>query len=189
MRLFRFLRANASYLIGLVAALGLGFALGDAGVLSAPMPSATPEPTVLVEPVGQIGEISVLPTTQIVWKYYFTLCGEEYESSVHPDITGLTLKDITDKYPGAKVLDMTSQKVVVQMRIDEYCPDHYVLVMTDQDVVCIFKTNPTTYESEQVMQLDIDTDALEESVRSALYAGIPFDSLEQIDAYLEDVES
>lgn len=189
MKLMKFLRGAASHIMLAVAGLGLGFALGSyLGVDTPNGPEITPPPAETADPVGQMGVVSVLPTTQVIWRYRFMSCGHTLEAPAQ-DITGYTLEDITKAYPNAQVLRMDKDLVEIELRVEEYCPDHYLLITTEEDVLGVFRTNLVTLASEQVMQLPISPLELPESVRYQLLDGLSFTSLEEINAYLEDVES
>ena len=69
-----------------------------------------------------------------------------------------------------------------------YCPKHYVLLL-DHGTVCVKRTDPDTFLPYVVMEIPIEIDALDEETRAELEVGIPFDSLEQINAFFESLES
>ena len=189
MKIIRFLRANLSYIMCILAALGLGFALGSSPLNPAELPDSTSQAQQSPDqPVGQIGSVSVLPTTQVEWLYQFTLCGHGYEAHPETDLTGYTLEDIVREYPDCRVTQMDAQHVKIERRIDEYCPEHYLLVTTE-DSLCVFHTNHETMLSEQVMELNVTTQDMPEEIQYQLSSGLVFDSLEEINAYLEDAES
>ena len=82
----------------------------------------------------------------------------------------------------------TTSKVKLKREIEGYCPKHYLL-MLENSRVCVKRTDPDTLLPYVVMELPVSIGALDETVRMELETGIPFDSLEQIDAYFESLES
>lgn len=189
MKLLKFFRGAASHIMLVMAGLGLGFALGSYLGTGAPGGvDVSPPPAETADPAAHMGVASVLPTTQVIWRYRFMSCGHVVDAPAQ-DITGYTLEDIIQRYPNAQVLRMDKDVVEIELRVEQHCPDHYLLIATEEHVLGVFRTNLNTLDSEQVMQLPLSALELPESVRYQLLNGLSFSSLEEINAYLEDVES
>lgn len=186
------LKQNVRVLLYMVLVLALGawggYTLRGANTL----PVQTPAPTVssAAEPVGNIGEQSILPTTDVTIRYTFLLCGHTREKhETGGELTGYTLEDITKKYPDARVLELSGERAVIERELERYCPDHVALFVDGAGNLCISQTDETDFEAEKVTTLNYDVSDLPEEVISQLEEGIVFDTLEQVNAYLEDVES
>lgn len=187
------LKQNVRVLLYMVLVLALG-AWGGYTLRGAATPPAQtpPAPTAspAAEPVGAIGEQSILPTTDVTIRYTFLLCGHTREKhETGGELTGYTLEDITEKYPDARVLELSAERAVIERELERYCPDHVALFVDGAGNLCISQTEETDFEAEKVTTLNYDISDLPEDVISQLEEGIVFDSLEQVNAYLEDAES
>ncbi len=146
----------------------------------------TPE----AQPVGQIGKPSILPETEVKVNYEFMLCGHVIEKlQTGGPLTGSRLEDITKKYPDARVLEFDEAHVVITRELERYCPRHYILFIDDNNKLCILHTDEADFEKEVVTTLTYDVSALPEEVLLLLKEGMSFESLEEINLYLEDAES
>ncbi|MDL2258070.1 hypothetical protein LJC42_02790 [Eubacteriales bacterium OttesenSCG-928-K08] len=174
--------------LALVLGLGGGYGLRAATVKAPASPS--PEPVDSAQPVGQIGQVSILPTTQVEIRYTFLLCGHELEEvEIDGSLTGCTLNEVYTRLPDARVVRLDAERAIIERELECYCPKHYVLYLNGEDALCVSHTDETDLGEENVQTLNYDCSALPFDVISELEMGLVFDGLEQINAYLEDVES
>ena len=190
MKLWNFLSRHVSSLMAVAAAFGLGMLLGH----TVPFAGSAPEAPVPEEPIeaaeaGNIGVSSILPETEVTFRYRFSECGHEYTNKDGADLTGYTLSDIEEEYPDCRVTEMDRDHATIERIFEEYCPEHYVLVWTEEETLSVFRTGEESHTSEELMQLAVDPESLDEALLAPLRSGLAFDSLQQIDAYLEDAES
>lgn len=191
MRFSRFLTRHASSVMAVLAALCLGILIGSTALAPAageetPVPSETAEKA---ESAGNIGIVSILPDTEVVWKYRFTQCGHERVVKEGANITGYTLPDIIAAYPDCRVTEMSAEHTAIERMLNEYCPEHYLLIWTEENTLSVFHTEAETMRNEELMQLAVDPASLDSALLEPLRSGIAFDSLVEINAYLEDAES
>ena len=191
MRFSRFLTRHASSAMAALAALCLGILLGSTALAPAageetPVPSEAAENA---ESAGNIGIVSILPDTEVVWKYRFTQCGHELTAEDGADLTGYTLPDIIAAYPDCRVTEMSAEHTAIERMLNEYCPEHYLLIWTEENTLSVFHTEAETMRNEELMQLAVDPASLDSALLEPLRSGIAFDSLVEINAYLEDAES
>ena len=171
--------------MALILALGVwgGFTLRDSQQEAA-------LPTPAAEPVVQAGEPSVLHDTVVVTNYSFSLCGHALSQQMTGGpLEGKTKQDILGMYPDAKIEEFSKERVVINRELDSYCPKHYVLYIDDNGKLCYSQTDSTDYTKQLVTTLTFDVSSLPDEVKNDLDEGLVFDSLEEINAYLEDVES
>lgn len=170
----------------LVLALGVwgGFTIRDAQL------GAMPEQTPLAEPVDKIGEQSILPDTLVITKYTFLLCGghTEQRQATGGPMVGLNKAQIEEKYPDAKVTELTNKRAVIERELERYCPKHVVLFLDDQDRLSISQTDEANLENENITTLTYDVSYLPEEELAKLEEGLVFDNLEEINIYLEGME-
>lgn len=188
------LKQNVRVLLYMVLVLALGAWGGYTlrGASTPPAQTQTPAPTIssMAEPVGNIGEQSILPTTDVTIRYTFLLCGHTLEKhETGGELIGYTLEDITKKYPDARVKELSAERAVIERELERYCPDHVALFVDGSGNLCISRTDETDFEQEKVTTLNYDISDLPEDIISQLEEGIIFDNLEQVNAYLENAES
>lgn len=198
MKITDFIRNNRIALVCCAAALSGGFMLG---LLTAPKKSLpieilpTEEPTLehLIEQpaenVSQDGDISILPTTDVLWLNTFTECVHEYEIDSPGSILGLTESEITEKYPDFVVSVMTPESVRIERQIDGFCQSHLLLKSSGDNLLCIFRTDSETFVLKQESEIPFDLKALDPEVQAQLSKGIIFTTEDEINAFLEDKES
>lgn len=162
------------------------------GMLQAGDPSASPpsenNEDKDTEVVGVDRAICVLETTQVEWITAFAACGHECVTSDNESAVGMTLDELENTYTDYEVRLFTTEKVKLKRELQGYCPEHYVL-MLERSKVCVKRTDPETLLPYTVMELSVSADMLDEATCAELEAGIPFDSLEQINAYFESLDS
>lgn len=138
--------------------------------------------------VAKSGEISVLPDTTVTWEVSF-LCGHTQTLQGHRDVLGYTRADIGAAYPTADIVQMTAQAVTIRLELDEYCPEHYVLILAEPNVLAVMRTDLDALEARQIAVINVDVAQLEEDLIAELGGGKVFDSLMEIDEFVEGVES
>ena len=181
------IKQNARLLLCSLLALLLGLGIG---VLVAPQEAAAPQETLPVEPVGQMGKPSILPNTKVTLTYHFLLCGHTLaQEKTGGELVGYTPEDIMAAWPDARVMELNHQIAKIERELTSYCPDHYVLFSDGVGGLSISKTMDTDWTKEEVQNLNYDASELPHDVLELLEDGQVFDSLEEINAYLEDVES
>lgn len=162
------------------------------GLMQAGEPGASPTQETLpgndAEAVGRERAVCVLETTQVDWISAFGACGHECVESDNESAVGMTLADLKSTYADYEVRLFTTSRVKLKRELAGYCPKHYVLTL-ERGKVCVKRTDPDTFLPYLVMELPISADTLDEATRLELEAGLPFDSLELIDAYFESLES
>ena len=119
----------------------------------------------------------------LVCRYSFE-CGHTVEVQKAVAVQPGEEDKVLEGYPGFSVVEISDGRIVLAIQRDCYCPDHYVLQTRDQHVV-VLKTDSETMEPVVLMQLD--EDYLNENAE--VYSnGMAFDSLEDINLYLEGVD-
>lgn len=182
------IRQNARLLtaigLTLIVGIGGGILLRDAIIQDAE--NASPES----EPVSQIGKPSVLPETPVEVQYTFLLCGHMLEKDETGGIyTGYTQEDIMKEYADARVKKLQADGAIIQRELERYCPAHYQLFMDGEGQICISNTSEQNFLEDVVQTLNYDAAGLDDEVKAALEEGQVLDSLEQVNAYFESVES
>ncbi len=134
--------------------------------------------------VGKLGEMSVLPDTHVrVLRHY--RCGHitAYETR---EYIGYTEKMLS-KLPGCTVDKMTKAEVILIMSVDSYCSNHYILKSDESGFLFVFSTDAESNKAP--IRLDINAKSLPQDEYNSLMQGIVFNSLEEINIYLEGIET
>ena len=133
--------------------------------------------------VGKVGELTVLPDTQVkILKHYS--CGH-MEMTSDKNYIGFTKKMLSE-IENCYVLKMSKEEVCLLFDYNEYCQNHYLLIVTGKNILGVFKT---TKKKQWITDVAINTDNINEAEMLRLKNGIYFDSLNDVNCYLEGVET
>ncbi len=155
--------------------------------LPSPEPRAA-EPSPDADPVSA-AELIIAPTCQMIWTTNFTLCGHTREEARQDRaLIGLTEPEVRAATPGWAIEAFSRVGLRFSREMEAYCPDHVVLKSVPEGLG-VFRTDPATFESQQIMQFKLDTAFLNEETRLQLELGMPFADLAEIEGYVESLES
>ena len=200
--MLHYLRENRRILICTVLALIAGMLLGY--VLQ---PSEAPGQSVQNQaeaaPVDRIGVVSILPTTRVERETCFLQCGHTVISTLEnaSGFTGLTKTELADRYPKAIITSFSSDLVHIVERFEGYCPEHFVLLSAEEGMLKVMRMQAETLASagvlpeaetlENVCVLEIPDalEGLDAETAEQLQQGEAFSSLDEINRYLENLES
>ncbi len=166
-----------------------------AGVLAGVLWRASPETAQMpaeteTQPVGQVGQARILPDTEVHISNRFSLCGHSIETDeIGGELVGCTTADILSKWPQAHVKELTGERASIERELEGCCPLHYMLTDAGDGMLEVTQTEPETYRTRMVMRIRTEPEQFIQEEREQLRKGIVFDSLEQINAYLESLES
>jgi hypothetical protein len=168
------------------AALG-HYAIDPAGEpIQAPQeaqPAQTPAPRQdAAAQTAQRGEDTITPTAQVTWRYAMA-CGHEVSIQDAQPVVGKTRAELAQAYGADAVVQFSPARVEIRQARDISCPDHYVLKL-ENDTLTVRKTDAALKE-RILLTLDIPLpkDAAAECIK-----GMTFDSLEDINIYLEGLD-
>lgn len=188
--MIQWLKKNVAGILCTVLALGAGGVLGY--LLAGSTQRQTPIPQSLQEQLQPSvqQENSVEADTDVCWTYVFSECGHTLQMREKDGpLTGYSRTDIEAEYPNITIQTINEQRTELLYEVDAHCPEHYVLILTTEGVLQVRRTNVDTLAVETVMTLSFDVSGLSRQVQDALLEGMTFDTLEEINRYLEDAES
>ena len=145
-------------------------------------PTEAAEPPVGAAQVAKMGEETVSPNAVVTWRYQMA-CGHIVELTDAQPVIGKTRLELEKDYGTAAVEAFSPEVVTLCLQSDNFCPVHYVLVLKDE-ALTVQKTNEKL-EVEVLLTLDVDLPA---DAAAECAEGLPFDSLEDINIYLEGIE-
>ena len=188
-----------------IIAIGGGFILGWVFKPDAPDVSkyaqATPQISSVVETdnevqsVDKVGENRILPTTKVRWHVHFSSCPESYEyegtAGINggSDITGMSKAEIEEAYKNCTVEQLTGTEAYIDIMLEGYCPQHYPLKVDNDSNILVNKRDEITYEQRIVVVRPLSMDDFSLEVQEEFKEGLPFDSLEAVDSYIEGLDS
>ncbi len=114
----------------------------------------------------------------------FTLCDHEVTRTVTGADAGLTRRGLAEAHEGYEVELFDEDHARLTRTADGCCGAHYTLRAGTGELI-ITRRDETTLEDVEVMR--IKTDAVPQDA-AGLAQGITFDTLEEINAYLEGAE-
>ena len=103
----------------------------------------------------------------------------------------------TDEYIGcSKTMLEAMENCSIEVMTDDYvclvinetdcCDKHYMLRLIDGNKLCVFTTG---LQSGRLTEILFDTACIDEAEYSKLTKGIVFDTLDEINAYIENIET
>ncbi len=135
-------------------------------------------------------EARIYPDTKVNVSYRFLYCNHTIEKDeTNGELNAMTLDEVREMWPDVRAAAMQGKEAIIEREIEAYCPEHYVLFNNEVGRLCVSHTAEENLAEEAVTVLTYDTSELPKDVQELLYEGIVFSSLEEINAYLEDVES
>lgn len=126
----------------------------------------------------------------VKWEYEYKMCGHSVFISCLADsnITGLTFSQLQAEYTEARIISFEPEKIVLKMSFECYCPRHYILKRY-ADGLAVFRTIVGSYEQEKYREIPLRLDDLSADVQEVLEMGKLFESIEELEYYLEDLKN
>lgn len=125
----------------------------------------------------------------VKWEYYYIKCfhTEYIETKAEKDMIGKTGKEIATLY-GAQLVVFKPNKIVLRKEINYYCPNHYIL-KKDGDKISVYKTKSGSSDLELIKKTGFSFDSLNDNLKTEVENGKVFDTLEDIEYFLEDLDT
>jgi hypothetical protein len=128
--------------------------------------------------------------TQLVFEKRYISCGHKRveERQARDNEIGLSLQSIALRFPEWSIAVYTTERIVFTKEVNDFCPGHFVL--KDRDgVVVIYMPSEAGDEYKSVEETQISTDALPPDVQSEIRKGLILDTLEDVEHFMENLES
>ncbi len=125
---------------------------------------------------------TVSPDAVVTWRYQMA-CGHIVELTDAQPVIGKTRLELEEAYGAEAVEAFSPEAVTLYFTSDNFCPEHYVLWL-ENEILTVRKTNEKL-AVEVLMTLDVDLPA---DAAAECAEGLPFDSMEDINIYLEGIE-
>jgi len=181
----QFIKENYRFLLCVLSGIFCGMIVGFALY---PRVMQTPENN--VQTVDHIGRINILPDTLIHCTYRFTGCEHVIDRSIDPLVhVGQTKEEFLNEYRDTEIQSFSSERVQLRCLKQGPCPQHIMLRADETGQLSIYQTKEDTLEVTNIQILSIFVAAFPSEIAEELYEGIVFSSLDEINEYLENIES
>ncbi len=179
----------ATLLMGL-AALALVAAVTLLLPRGADSPSQSPVPTGLSEPAGAGAQMKVVEGCELLQTLSYTRCAHTVTRRVAAptELTGKTLAEVEPLYDEWQITEFGSKEIKMSQQPDLYCPDHMVLLPDETGLLCVFQ-NKYGDALALVEELETELSSLPAAMQEEARRGIGFDSLAELEQWLESAES
>lgn len=173
--------------------LGLG-TLGALAVLLAvglaPDEAAAPGPEPSVAQVDSAAGVTLAADCQVVQHLIYTPCGHELtrRQPLPEELVGKGRAEAEAAYDLWQITSFSATELAMEQTVEIYCAEHQVLMPDASGVLCIFE-NRYGDALALVRSLDTPLSSLPESLQEELRQGKGFDSVEELERWLENAES
>ena len=148
-----------------------------------------PDESDSVQTVSTDRRITALKSTKVEWKLRFNGCGHYITLKSQGDIAGMDKEEAKAAYSDYSAELFTSAYVSLVKDSDGFCPEQYVMLSgEDGDMLEVYKRNTQTLENEHITSIDISPDRFAEDIAALQAGGLLFNSLQEINEYIESAE-
>lgn len=127
---------------------------------------------------------------QLIQTLRYARCGHEVVRRVQADTEykGCTLQQMQEAYAEWDITSFSPVEIEMSRTLTIYCPDHLVVLPDGAGVLGVYENR---YGDGYALrtQLDIPISDLPENVRESVHLGVAFDRAEEIESWLETLES
>ena len=145
------------------------------------------------EPLQEAGSApsSVLSEKcQVVQTLTYAPCGHAItrRQALPPELVGKTREDAAYVYESFRITGFSAEEIEMEQALDMFCPEHVVLMPNESGILCIFE-NRYGDALALVRELETRLADLPDSYQEELRPGKGFDSLAELESWLESIES
>lgn len=191
----KILSVRPVYAVGaLVSALLLG------GILGCAIPKGTapnegqhnsysnqePTATPFDNPVSKTESSVIGENTAVFMLHSFSGCEHTVSLQLKEDLCGKSASELKELFDGITEITVSDDQWTLLVPHDVPCPNHYMLI-AGAEALYVLKTDENTYESVCVTTIGLED--MSEDTLLELEKGVLFNSLSEIDAYIEGQES
>lgn len=104
------------------------------------------------------------------------------------ELLGQTRQQVEEGYPEWRITAFGPSRVEMEQQLELFCPDHKVLLSGGDGMLCVFE-NRYGDALALVKELQLPLSALPEAQQQLVKRGMGFSTLEELEAWLESMES
>jgi len=156
----------------------------------APDLTNTTPPENMADTAGTQPSIRVEAGCELVQQLTYSRCGHDVtrRTPLPQELVGKLRQDVEAAYEGWQVTEFLPKRVTMARLFSLYCAAHVVLMPDETGVLGVFENK---YGDAMVFVRSLETtlDSLSESIQEEVRLGKGFDTLEDLEQWLENVES
>jgi hypothetical protein len=160
-----------------------------------PRNAVAPEVNNVPPPENAANEAGTQPSRvesgcELVQQLSYSRCGHNVDrrTPIPQELVGKTLNDVAAAYEGWQVTEFLPKRITMARLYPLYCAQHEVLMPDESGVLGIFENK---YGDAMVFVRSLETslDSLPESIQEEVRMGKGFDTMADLEQWLENVES
>lgn len=127
---------------------------------------------------------------ELVQQLSYSRCGHDVtrRTPIPQELVGKTLKDVEAAYEGWQVTEFLPKRITMARLFSLYCAQHVVLMPDESGILAIFE-NKYGDAMALVRSLETSLDSLPASIQEEVRLGKGFDTLADLEQWLESMES
>lgn len=148
-----------------------------------------PEASSSAIPAG-VDDVKITEETRVQWDYFYEKCAHHVyvHCQADEDMVGLSFTQFQKQYPEIQIVEFDPHELVLKKTFECYCPNHFILTKYKNELA-IYTTKLGSNKQEMYMRVPIAFDDLESHAQEVLSVGKVFSELEDVENYLEDIET
>ncbi len=154
------------------------------------IPSAASDPLPPAEEVGRAENVVPEEGCELMQTMSYTRCQHTVtrRTAASTELYGKTLAEVEALYPDWQITEFAGKLIKMEKQMQLFCPDHLVLMPDGAGMLCVFE-NKYGDAMALVNELNIAVKDLPAAAKEEAEAGIGFSSAEDMEMWLESVES
>ncbi len=160
-----------------------------------PRNAVAPDLTTTQPPDNAANEAGTQPSRveagcELVQQLTYSRCDHKVErrTPIPQELVGMSLKEVEAAYEGWQVMEFLPKRITMARQYSLYCAQHVVLMPDESGVLGIFE-NKYGDAMAFVRSLETSLDSLPESIQEEVRLGKGFDTMQDLEQWLENVES
>ena len=174
----------------LVGVLAVSAMLVLSIVVLSPDETASDDGLPPVSEAGNVNETVLSAEGELLQTFTYSRCEHKVTRRVTApaELHGKNLKEVEALYPEWRITAFSPTLVSMEQRPEIFCPDHLVVMTGANGRVCVFRNK---YGDALALERELEwsADQLPAAVEEELSFGIGFDTAEELEMWLESVES
>jgi len=141
-------------------------------------------------PADAVNEVRLSDRSELIQTLTYTRCEHSLKRRLTApvELYGLPLADAEALYPSWRITEYGSGQIKMEQRLQMFCPDHMVLMPDGAGMLCVFE-NKYGDALALVSELNIPVKSLPAAAQEEVQMGLGFSTPEEMEMWLESVES
>lgn len=179
---------NKSLARPLMMAFGVTILLIAAAMVLTPSTTADELPP--AEAAGQANAVIPQEGCELLQTIQYARCGHTVvrRFAAPVEVQGQQLEAVQALYPAWRITEFGAKQIKMEQHLQMYCPDHMVLMPDSAGMLCVFE-NKYGDALSLVKELSIPLKSLPAAAQEDVEHGLGFSTPEEMEMWLESVES